>query len=325
MKPAFHHRLVNDNYEDPCLFVRMAREKRALLYDAGQIDRITTGDLLKVTDVFVTHMHIDHFIGFDTLLRNLLRRVTPLRVYGPEHIIESVEGKLRGYTWNLIEEYPLKIEVFEISGAEIRCSHFYAVNRFRRVEGETRSFEGIAMKDQVYSVRAAVLSHGIPCLGFTLEEDVHINIDKAALGAMGLPVGPWLSTFKGMIRDKVHPDTSVQAGGREFRFSDLVHIATFRKGQKVSYITDVSPEKENLVKIIDLVRASDTLYCEAYFLDEDRDRAKERHHLTAKMAGEIAKEAGVRDLVLMHFSPKYKDETHRIEAEAMNGYKGGGG
>jgi ribonuclease Z len=173
------------------------------------------------------------------------------------------------------------------------------------------------MKDPVYTVRAAVLSHGIPCLGFSLEEDIHINIDKAALGAMGLPVGPWLSSFKGMIRDKVHPDTSVQAGGKEFRFSDLGHIATITEGQKVSYITDVSPEEENLVRIIDLVRGSDILYCEAYFLEEDRDRAEERHHLTAKMAGEVAKKAGVGNLVLMHFSPKYRDRAGEIEEEAM--------
>lgn len=317
MKPAFHHRLVNDTYEDPCLFVRMAREKRALLFDAGQIDRLTTGDLLKVTDVFVTHMHIDHFIGFDTLLRNLLRRETPLRVYGPEHIIDSVEGKLRGYTWNLIEEYPMKIEVFEISGAGMRCSHFNAESRFRRVDRETRVFEGIAMKDPVYTVRAALLFHGIPCLGFSLEEDIHINIDKAALGMMGLPVGPWLNVFKGMVRDKVHPDTSVQAGEKEFKFSDISHIATITEGQKVSYITDVSPGEENLFSIIDLVRGSDTLYCEAYFLEEDRDRAGERHHLTARMTGEVARKSGVRNLVPMHFSPKYRERAGEIEEEAM--------
>jgi len=317
MEPAFHHRLVNDKYKDPCLFVRMAREKRAFLFDAGQIDRLTTGDLLKVTDVFVTHMHIDHFIGFDTLLRNLLRRETHLRVYGPEHIIECVEGKLRGYTWNLIEEYPIKIEVFEISGAMMRCSHFYAAKRFRRIDSETRAFEGIAMKDPVYTVRAALLSHGIPCLGFSLEEEIHINIDKAALGEMGLPVGPWLSSFKGMIRNNVHPDTSVHAGGKEFRFSDLSRIATITEGQKVSYITDVSPEEENLVRIIDLVRGSDILYCEAYFLEEDRDRAEERHHLTAKMTGEIARKAGVGNLVLMHFSPRYTERAGEIEEEAM--------
>jgi ribonuclease Z len=322
MKPTFHHRLVNSAYEDPSLFVRMTRERRAFLFDAGRIDRLTSGDLLKVTDLFVTHMHIDHFIGFDTLLRALLRRETPLRVYGPERIIEAVEGKLRGYTWNLIEEYPIKIEVFEISEAGMRSSCFYAENCFRRVDRETVVFDGIAMRDQAYTVGAAILSHGIPCLGFSLKEDIHINIDKAALSAMELPVGPWLGLFKNMIRDKAGPDTGVSVDGREFRFSDLSHIATITEGQKVSFVTDVSPGEENVNSIIELVRDSDTLYCEAYFLEEDRERAVERHHLTAKMAGEIAREAKVRNLVLMHFSPKYIDQAEKIEEEAMREYKG---
>lgn len=322
MKPTFHHRLVNNEFEDPSLFVRMLREKRAFLFDAGRIDRLSSGDMLKITDLFVTHMHIDHFIGFDTLLRTLLRRETPLRVYGPERIIDSVEGKLRGYTWNLIEEYPIKIEVFEITSSRVRSARFYAENGFEKIDGETAVFDGIVMKDAVYTVKAALLSHDIPCLGFSLEEDFHINIDKAALEELGLPVGPWLGAFKGMVRERATPDTIVRVDDREISFSDLGHIATVTEGQKISYITDVSPEKENLHRIRELVRDSDTLYCEAYFLDEDKDRAVERHHLTAKMAGEIAREAGVGNLVLMHFSPKYKEETHRIKAEAMKEYKG---
>ncbi len=86
MKPTFIHSLVNGPFEDPSLFVRIMREKRAFLFDIGNISRLGPGDLQKITDVFVTHTHIDHFIGFDILVRALLRREIPLRVYGPfEH------------------------------------------------------------------------------------------------------------------------------------------------------------------------------------------------------------------------------------------------
>lgn len=322
MKPTFHHRLVNEQFEDPCLFVRMLREGRAFLFDAGNIERLSTGDLLMVTDVFVTHMHIDHFIGFDTLLRTLLRREKPLRVYGPERIIECIEGKLRGYTWNLIEEYPIKIEAFSIGEEGIDHSSFYAEDRFTRIDREVRAFDGTVLKEGPYTVRAAPLSHGIPSLGFSLEEDYHINIDKAALSALDVPVGPWLSELKRLIRDKANPDTRLPIEGREFALADLTHIAMITEGQKVSYITDVSPEEGNIRKIIDLVAGSDTLYCEAYFLHEDMERAVERHHLTARMAGEIAREAKVKNLVLMHFSPKYRDRVEDIEAEAMEAFKG---
>ena len=104
MKPTFHHRLVNNFFEDPCVYVRVLREKRAFLFDLGDISRLSPSDIQKISDVFVTHTHIDHFIGFDILLRALLRRESPLRIFGPANIIGCVEGKLKGYTWNLIKE-----------------------------------------------------------------------------------------------------------------------------------------------------------------------------------------------------------------------------
>ena len=74
MKPTFLCSLVNGPFEDPALFVRVLREKRAFLFDVGDVSALAPGDLQKITDVFVTHTHIDHFIGFDSLLRALLRR-----------------------------------------------------------------------------------------------------------------------------------------------------------------------------------------------------------------------------------------------------------
>lgn len=321
MKPTFHHRLVNGPFEDPCIFVRMLRERRAFLFDVGYIGGLGPGDLQKITDIFVTHTHIDHFIGFDTLLRTLLRRELPLRVYGPENIIERVEGKLRGYTWNLIEEYPIKIEVFGVGERQVTHAGFYAEERFRRIDGESRAFDGVVLKDPPYTVRAVNLTHGIPCLGFTLEEDFHINIDKAALTDLGLPVGPWLGELKKMIREKADADAQLTIGSREFRLSDLTHIAGITEGQKVSYITDVSPEEDNIAKVIELVRHADTLYCEAYFLEKDRERAVERHHLTAKMAGSIALKAEVKNLILIHSSQKYRDVPEVIEKEAMEEFR----
>jgi ribonuclease Z len=299
----------------------MIRERRAFLFDAGSLDKLRPADIQKISDIFVSHAHIDHFIGFDTLLRAVLRRDTPLRVYGPENIIECVEGKLRGYTWNVIEEYPIKIEVFSITGREIRHSSFFAENRFERIDMGVKPFDEIALKEPPITVKAINLSHGTPCLGFSLEEDFHINIDKAALNRMDLPVGPWLGELKRMIRSTAAPDTPLTVNGKVFQFSDLIPIAKTTYGQKISYITDISPEEKNIVKVIEFVNASDTLYCEAYFLHEDIERAIERHHITAKIAGEIARNAGVRNLVVMHFSPKYRYFPGIIENEALAEFK----
>lgn len=323
MKPSFHHRLINRRFEDPCLYVRLLRERRAFLFDIGFIGALESGELQKITDVFVTHMHIDHFAGFDTLLRAILRRETPLRVYGPEGIIECVEGKLNGYTWNLIKEYPLKIEVFCISEKEMRHSSFYSENGFRRIERERSAFSGIVLEEPCFCVSASNLSHGIPCLGFSLTEDIHINIDKAGLNKAGLPVGPWLTQFKSLIRGKAPPDIVLSIDNREITLSGLMHIAMITKGQKISYLTDISPDEENISKAIELVKDSDTLYCEAYYPHKELGRALERSHLTAKTTGNIARRANVKNLVLMHFSPKYREDSGLIEEEAMKEYREG--
>lgn len=321
MKPTFIHRLINGPFEDPSLFVRILREKRAFLFDIGSLYRLTPGDLQKITDVFVTHTHIDHFIGFDTLLRALLRREAPLRVYGPANIADCIEGKLKGYTWNLIKEYPLKIKVFSITDKKIFSSSFHSENRFERTRDGVSTFDWIILQEPLLIVKAIQLDHQVPCISFSLEEDYHINIDKAALTEKGLPVGPWLSELKNAIRENRSGDTEFIISNKTYNLDALKEITTITKGQKISYVTDASLTDDNINKIIELVHDSDTLYCEAYFLEKDRDRALERSHLTAKTAGKIARQAGVKDLVVMHFSPKYKKESETPEDEAMREFR----
>jgi len=316
MKHTFLHTLVNGPFEDPVLFIRIMWEKRALMFDIGNISRLDPGDLHKITDVFVTHTHIDHFIGLDSLIRALLRRETPLRIYGPSNIADCVEGKLKGYTWNLIEEYPMKIEVYAVDGDIILPSSFHAADRFLRRDKSIRNFSGILLQEPLFRVRAVQLDHQVPCLAFTVEEEIHINIDKVSLGEKGLPVGPWLSELKKAIRGKMPHDAEIVVSGRKYKLGELSGIYKITKGQKISYVTDVSASDANIDKIIGLVSGSDILYCEAYFLHKDLDRALERFHLTARLAGMIARQAGVGNLSVMHFSPKYRgfDETPEVEA-----------
>ncbi|MEW6584739.1 MAG: ribonuclease Z [Nitrospirota bacterium] len=321
MKSTFIHRLVNSPFEDPSLFVRIVRERRAFLVDIGNISRLSPGDLQKITDVFVTHTHIDHFIGFDTLLRALLRRDIPLRVYGPSNIADCVEGKLRSYTWNLIREYPLRIDVYSVKKNRLVSTGFHAENCFERRDNGSSVFSGTLLKDHLLTVKAIELDHQVPCLAFSLEEQLHININKVSLHEMVLPVGPWLSDFKKAIREGMAEDTEFIVSDRRYSLGQLRHIALITTGQKISYVTDVSPQGENIRKIVDFVRGSDTLYCEAYFMEKDRDRAARRFHLTAKTTGRIAREAEVKDLVVMHFSPKYRGEAEHPGDEALHEFR----
>lgn len=321
MKPTFHHRLVNGPFEDPTLYVRLLWQRRALLFDAGDLAALDHGSIIKVSDVFITHTHIDHFIGFDAVLRAQLRTERPLRVYGPPDIIGHIEGKLGGYSWNVIAEYPLKIEVFGVGAENVRHASFYASEAFQRINREEKPFEGTVLDEDNFKVRAVMLKHDIPCLGFTMEEDFHINIDKDALARRGLPVGHWLAELKSLIRKDSPDETEIAVDHRSFTLGELRRLAMITKGQKIAYVMDAEPDEENVERIKGLVRDADTLYCEAYFMEVDAERARERNHLTAKLAGRIAREAGVCELVPTHFSPKYQAHGETPKEEALREFR----
>jgi len=320
MKPSFYVRQLNGPFEDPGLYVRLIREGRALMFDLGFTTSLTPRDILKISDIFISHTHMDHFIGFDTILRISLKKEKPLRLYGPKGLIDCVEGKLKSYTWNLIEDYPLEINVSEVEGPVVRKAVFSAAKSFKRTDIGAESFNGILLKESLFTVASKELDHQIPCLAFSLEEEFHINIDKSRLIKMNLSVGPWLGDLKSAIREK-RTGSKFNIEGEAYDYSDLLNVANITRGQKISYVVDAIGSKGNMEKIISLARGSDVLYIETYFLDEDRVRARERYHLTAKEAGIIAREACVNRLEALHFSPKYMKISERLIEEAEIEFK----
>jgi ribonuclease Z len=311
MKPSFLAKRINKPFEDPGLYVRILREGRALMFDLGFTANLSARDILKTSDIFVSHTHVDHFIGFDNVLRTCLRRDTPLRLYGPKDLADSIEGKLRGYTWNLIEDYPLMLEVFSVDSTNIRKSVFRADKSFAREDISTDPFDRILFRDSSLKVSTAILNHQVPCLAFSMEEDFHINIDKARLSKLNLSVGPWLGDLKSAIR-KNKCDTEFSIDGAKYSFIELRDIARITTGQKISYVVDAVGSEENIEKIVDLVRKSDVLYIETYFSDKEKDRALQRYHLTAREAGMIARLADVKRVEPVHCSPRYIDSYQKI-------------
>ncbi len=335
MKPSFYPRLVNNPFSDPGLYIPFLHEKRAIMFDLGEINTLTPRDLLKVSHVFVSHAHMDHFTGFDKLLRVFLGRDSEINIFGPPGFIRHIEGKINGYVWNLVEEYEynLALKVSEVHEMKMVTREFLCREGFRPREAVTGEItNGILYKTPGYQVRGVLLDHRIPCLGLTLEENFHVNINREELKRLNLDTGPWLTAFKkeiyaGSPKDKdffVTKDERGKSPGKvRFSLGSLAEkIATITAGQKITYITDVIGNNKNIDKIIDLARGSDHLFIEAAFLEQDSTTAKEKYHLTAAEAGRIAKEADVKKYTLFHFSPRYSHMETELLNEAMEAYKG---
>jgi ribonuclease Z len=328
MRPSLLPRLVNGPFEDPALFIRFLFENRALLFDLGDINNLSTRDVLKISHVFVSHAHMDHFIGFDRLLRIFLGRDKKLHMFGPSGIIKNVAGKLSGYQWNLVEQftYSFSIEVTEIRNEVIKSCTFHCQDRFEPHPHQSdRAFSACVLKEPAFSVHVAVLDHRIPCLALSLQETFHINIKKDALMALDLSPGPWIQIFKQAVYRNLPSDTPIDiprnGGTQKYPLGALSQkIATISPGQKIAYITDIAFSSENINKIRKLATGCDHLYIEAAFLDQDRSIAQAKYHLTAHQAGYIAAMLTAKKVTPFHFSPRYIDRAEQVEKETIDAF-----
>ncbi|NOY68765.1 MAG: ribonuclease Z [Deltaproteobacteria bacterium] len=339
MPHLFNPRLINPPDKDPGLFIPFFFNKRAVIIDLGDINALFSRDILKLSQIFISHTHMDHFTGFDRVLRLALGRDMSISIFGPKGIIDNVYGKLSGYTWNLVENYvkSLSIHVHEIQQGEMLSCGFECKTGFKPFGKKIRPIENnIIFNDTGFEVKTAVLDHDIACLGYSLTEHFHVNIRSDALTRLGLKPGPWLYSFKEAIMagdDRQMPVSAPVTDGsdeidrtREFTLGELTDLLTvITPGEKIAYITDASGSRENIDKIIDLVKNADRLFIEAAFLDKDRQLAKKKCHLTAFQAGMIAARAKTKRFTLFHFSPRYTGEYGAFYEEAERAFAEYGG
>ncbi len=333
MRPSFLPKLINGPFDDPGLFIPYQFQNRALIFDLGDIDCLAPKDILKISHAFVTHTHMDHFIGFDRLLRLSLGREKNISIYGPPGFLKNAAGKLAGYTWNLADKYnyPLSLQITEVHVGHTFRRKYRCAKEFQSARAPVkRTFSSILYEEPAFQVSAVILDHKIPCLGFSLTERFHVNIIKNGLEALGLSPGPWLAEFKQALYNQVDltakfkVNVDRQKAAKEFTLGVLADkIARITPGQKITYITDVVDSAANRDKIVALARGSDHLFIEAVFLHQDRELAEKKHHLTARRAGQLAALAQAKQFSVFHFSPRYTGEEWRLQDEAAAAYQSG--
>ncbi len=150
------------------------------------------------------------------------------------------------------------------------------------------------------------MTHGVLCNSYSFVKKGKIKIDKNKLKKFKLKEGAHLKQLK--------EGKNIKYNGNIFKAKDL----TFAEdAKKISFVLDTSMNKN----IISFVKNSDLLVCEASFSSELESKAKEYKHLTAKQAGEIAKKAKAKKLILTHLSQRYENDTGIILNEAKKVFK----
>lgn len=311
MRPTLHPRLVNGRYGDPALFVEALHRREAILFDLGNLAPLSARDLLRVDTVCISHMHIDHFIGFDALLRVNVGRDKRIRMIGPEGLIDAAGHKLHGYTWDLAHKYEadLLFELWEVSGAAAR---------FRFKAGFAREPLEEAFEIPGLTLAHAVLEHHGPSIGYALSEPVHVNVWRNRLEERGLAPGQWLQALKTAVRDGVSDDVPIPLPEGEAPLGSLRDLVSIEPGQKLAYVTDIADTPVNRAAIAELAHGADLFFLESRFAAADEALARDRAHLTTRATGEIARTAGARRLEPFHFSPRYEgaEEAMLTEVEA---------
>lgn len=158
---------------------------------------------------------------------------------------------------------------------------------------------GLVEDDGKFKIEAIFLEHGIENIGWRITEPDTIKFDKEKLKQAGVQ-GPDVR--------KLEQDRQIKIDGRLIRLEEVSHV---RRGDSLAYVVDT----RFCPQAIEIARHAKVLICESTYLEEDRDKAAEYLHMTAKQAAQVAKEAGVQQLILTHFSARYRD-TELLGAEA---------
>ena len=150
---------------------------------------------------------------------------------------------------------------------------------------------GVVHKDEQFTVEAAFLDHGVDNVGYRIQEADTLKFDKKKLID---------AKVTGQLVRELKAKKELIIEGKKVR---LEEVSWIQKGSVFAIVIDTRPCQS----AIDLSRGAKLLLCESTYLEEHRELASQYSHMTAKQAAEIAKKAGVKQLVLTHFSVRYKD------------------
>jgi ribonuclease Z len=255
----------------------LEREGEILMFDAGesaQISYLKSGlGWNKKMKIFVTHLHGDHCVGILGLLQTMTM----------QHRIESLE--IYG---------PKGIDEFIAANIKVLNFGLSFPIMISIID------EGIVLDSKSYSIYACKASHSVTAFSYRFDEKDkpgRFNLEKAK--SLGIP--------EGHLWNKLQNGEQIEVNGKIITPDQV--LGEKRPGKKIGISGDTMPT-EDLERFFE---NCDYLVFDSTFLDELKEKAIESCHSTAKQAATLGKNAKVKNLILTHFSARYKDELLHLE------------
>lgn len=317
-------RLVNGSTGDPVLFVDYPGRDDAILFDAGENAALSPKQLGDLEAVFITHHHVDHFIGLDRIVRANLDRDKALRVMGPEGTIRKVYDRIKSYEYPFFPFQKIVLDVREVLEDRIRSALLECSRRFPRPKvAEVARAGPVIYETDDLTVEAAHVDHTVPCLAFALVERPGFAPDAERLAAGPLAPGPWVGRALKLLQAKAPADAPVKVGGESHPLGTLQerYFADV-PGTRIAYVTDTAWSDASRPVLLDLARGARRLYCDSFYGHDQIHSAEKHRHMTATQAAEFARDAGVEELILIHFSARYEGRYGSLVEEARRIFPG---
>ncbi len=235
----------------------------------------------RLNHILLTHGHLDHILGLAGLLSTFMRweAIDEINIYGNRYTLDRVHDLLYGVVLRG-QDPGMPLNLLEIS-------------------------PGVIFSDDKFQIKAFSVDHrGGSSLGFLFEEFSHRPFLADVAESLNIPPGPWR-------RDLVQGKAITLADGRVIT-PDMV-MGEARPGTKLAVVGDVGKP----FKLIEQVRGADALVIEATYLEEELEMANQFGHSTAAQSAQLAKEAGVKQLILNHVSRRYREDSILSEAQAI--------
>lgn len=251
-----------------------------LLFDCGegtQRQMLRYGSGFSVKEIYVTHMHADHYLGTFGLLRTmgLQGRESEIRIFAPADGVRLLEQVIALE----VDELPFPVEIRGLAPSE-------------------------SVRHEGYEIVAFSVDHRGPSLGYALKEfERPGQFFPERARELGVPEGPLFGRLQ-------RGHAICLDDGSEVRSEDVMGPA--RAGRSLVYTGDTRPCDGT----IEAARGCDLLIHEATFSEEELERAARTGHSTAGEAAEVAAAAGAQRLVLTHLSARYSERPHVLEREA---------